>query len=134
MIIPEKIHTRRKFLPSRRVGEKNLFLIIVSVLGHPKGVGGLTSNFLCGKGIDVFWNEPLVESLIKENFKQFFSFAKWKQMHGRGKVSVTAEIDWWHYYQNYSQTGCSLASNIAILRCNVAILMCKLLGAVQTLL
>ena len=28
----------------------------------------------------------------------------------------------------YSQTGCSLASNIAILRCNVAILMCKLLG------
>ena len=29
----------------------------------------------------------------------------------------------------YSQTGCSLASNIAILRCNVAILMCKLLGA-----
>ena len=30
---------------------------------------------------------------------------------------------------DYSQTGCSLASNIAILRCNVAILMCKLLGA-----
>ena len=29
----------------------------------------------------------------------------------------------------YSQTGCSLASNIAIMRCNVAILMCKLLGA-----
>ena len=28
----------------------------------------------------------------------------------------------------YSQTGCSLASNISILRCNVAILMCKLLG------
>ena len=29
---------------------------------------------------------------------------------------------------SYSQTGCSLARNIAILRCNVAILMCKLLG------
>ncbi len=29
----------------------------------------------------------------------------------------------------YSQTGCSFASNIAILRCNVAILMYKLLGA-----
>ncbi len=29
----------------------------------------------------------------------------------------------------YSQTGCSFASNIAILRCNVAILMCKLLRA-----
>jgi hypothetical protein len=29
----------RKFLPSRGGGEKELFLIIVSVLGHPKGVG-----------------------------------------------------------------------------------------------
>jgi hypothetical protein len=36
-----------------------LFLIIVNVLGHPKGVGGLTSNFLCGGGMDVFWNDPL---------------------------------------------------------------------------
>jgi hypothetical protein len=35
-----------------------LFLIIVNVLGHPKGVGGLTSNFLCGGGMDVFWNDP----------------------------------------------------------------------------
>ena len=48
----------RKFLPSRGGGEKKLFLIIVNVLGHPKGVGGLTSNFLCGGGMDVFWNEP----------------------------------------------------------------------------
>ena len=31
-------------------------------------------------------------------------------------------------YISYSQTRCSLASNIAILQCNVAILMCKLLG------
>ena len=46
----------RKFLPSRGGGEKKLFLIIVNVLGHPKGVGGLTSNFLCGGGMDVFWN------------------------------------------------------------------------------
>ena len=54
---PEKIHTpppppRRKFLPSRRVGENKLFLIIVSVLGDPKGVGGLTSNFLHRGGMD----------------------------------------------------------------------------------
>jgi hypothetical protein len=39
-------------------GEK-LFLIIVNVLGHPKGVGGLTSYFLCGGGMDVFWNDPI---------------------------------------------------------------------------
>jgi hypothetical protein len=41
---------RRKFLSSRG-GEKKLFLIIGNVFGHPKGVGGLTSNFLCGGGI-----------------------------------------------------------------------------------
>jgi hypothetical protein len=51
---------RRKFLPSGRGGETKLFLIIVNVLGHPKGVGGLTSNFLCGGGMDVFWNDPIV--------------------------------------------------------------------------
>ena len=28
-------------------------------LGHPKGVGGLTSNFLRGGGMDVFWNDPI---------------------------------------------------------------------------
>ena len=36
-----------------------MFLIIVDVLGHPKGVGGLTSYFLRGGGMDVFWNDPL---------------------------------------------------------------------------
>jgi hypothetical protein len=50
---------RRKFLPSRGGGKTKLFLIIVNVLGHPKGVGGLTSNFLCGGGMDVFWNDPI---------------------------------------------------------------------------
>ena len=40
-------------------GEKKLFLIIVNVLGHPKGVGGLTSYFLRGGGMDVFWNNPI---------------------------------------------------------------------------
>ena len=34
-------------------------MIIVNVLGHPKGVGGLTSNFLRGCGMDVFWNDPI---------------------------------------------------------------------------
>jgi hypothetical protein len=54
---------RRISLPSG--GEKKLFLIIVNVLGHPKGVGGLTSNFLCGDGMDVFWNDPtLFNSLL----------------------------------------------------------------------
>ena len=45
--------------PSGRGGEKKMFLIIVSVLGHLKGVGGLTSNFLRGGGMDVFWNDPI---------------------------------------------------------------------------
>ena len=50
---------RRKFLPSGGGGEKKLFLIIVNILGHPKGVGGLTSYFLRGGGMDVFWNDPI---------------------------------------------------------------------------
>ena len=41
-------------------GEKKLFLIIVNVLGHPKGVGGLTSYFLRGGGMDVSWNDPIL--------------------------------------------------------------------------
>jgi hypothetical protein len=53
-VVPEKIHTP----PTEEIfgggGEKKLFLIIVNVLGHPKGVGGLTSYFLCGGGMDVF--------------------------------------------------------------------------------
>ena len=40
-------------------GEKKLFLMIVNVLGHPKGIGGLTSYFLRGGGMDVFWNDPM---------------------------------------------------------------------------
>jgi hypothetical protein len=42
-------------------GEKMFLIIVISVLGHPKGVegGGLTSNFLCGGGMDVFWNDPI---------------------------------------------------------------------------
>jgi hypothetical protein len=51
---------RRKFLLSGGGGEKKLFLIIVNVLGHPKGVGRLTSNFLRGGGMDVFWNDPIL--------------------------------------------------------------------------
>jgi hypothetical protein len=50
---------RRKLLPSGGGGgEKKLFLIIVNVLGHPKWVGGLTSYFRHGGGMDIFWNDP----------------------------------------------------------------------------
>jgi hypothetical protein len=35
---------------------------VSAVLGHMKGVvgggGGLTSNFFCWSGMDIFWNEP----------------------------------------------------------------------------
>ena len=40
---------RRKFLPSGGGGEKKLFLIIVNVLGHPNGVGGLLPISSVGK-------------------------------------------------------------------------------------
>jgi hypothetical protein len=71
--IQQKNGTQRKFLPSGGVGEKKLFLIIVNVLGHPKGVGGLTSYFLRGGGMDVFWNDPL--SIIFVVFEYFpFSY------------------------------------------------------------
>jgi hypothetical protein len=66
-VIPEKILTlqpRRKFLPPGGAGEKNLFLIIVSVLGCPKGVVGLTFNFLCGGGMVVFWNDQVIKYCI----------------------------------------------------------------------
>ena len=55
---------RRKFLPSGEGGEEKLLLIIVNVLGHPKGVGGLTSYFLRGGGMDVFWNDPFPDCII----------------------------------------------------------------------
>jgi hypothetical protein len=54
---------QRKFLPSGGGGEKKLCLIIVNVLGHPKGVGRLTSYFLRGGGMDVFWNDPFVAGI-----------------------------------------------------------------------
>jgi hypothetical protein len=56
---------QRKFLPSGGGGEKTLFLIIVNVLGHPRGVGGLTSYFLRG----VFWNDPIYEIYLQEIIK-----------------------------------------------------------------
>jgi hypothetical protein len=58
-VFPEKIHTptTEEISAVRRGGEKKLFLIIVNVLGHPKGVG-LTSYFLCEGGMDVFWHDP----------------------------------------------------------------------------
>jgi hypothetical protein len=45
----------------RLEGEKKLFLIIVNVLGYPKGVEGLTSYFLHEGGMDVFWNDPIIK-------------------------------------------------------------------------
>ena len=54
--------------------QNNLPLIIVSVLGHLKGGGALTSstsNFLHGGGIDVFWNDHLIKKVcIFKNAEQ----------------------------------------------------------------
>jgi hypothetical protein len=64
-VVPEKIHTPpTEEISAVRRGEKKLFLIIVNVLGHPKGVGGLTSYFVRGGGMDVFWNDPMCLSLF----------------------------------------------------------------------
>ena len=52
--------SQREFLPSGGGGEKKLFPIIVNVLGHPNGVGGLTSYFHRGGGMDVFRNDPIL--------------------------------------------------------------------------
>jgi hypothetical protein len=68
-VVPEKIHTppTQEISAVRRGGgETKLFLIIVNVLGHLKGVGGLTSNFLRGGGMDVFWNDPIMQ-IIKNS-------------------------------------------------------------------
>jgi hypothetical protein len=55
---------QRKFLPSGGGGDKKLFLIIVNVLGHPKGVGGLTSYFLCGGGMVVWMFSGMTQHLL----------------------------------------------------------------------
>jgi hypothetical protein len=59
----KKIHTppTEEISAVRRGREKKLILIIVNVLGHAKGVGGLTSYFLHGGGMDVFWNDPITK-------------------------------------------------------------------------
>ncbi len=60
-VIPEKNPTlppQRKFLPSKGVGENNLFLIIVSASGHPKGQQGLLPISSVGR-CGCFWNDPL---------------------------------------------------------------------------
>jgi hypothetical protein len=57
-VVPEKIRT----------GEK-MFLIIGSVLGHPKAV---SANFLCRGGMDVFWNEPFFKKCLLLYWKVFF--------------------------------------------------------------
>jgi hypothetical protein len=53
-VVPEIIHTppteEISTIRRGRGGSQNLFLIIVNVLGRPKWVVGLTSNFLCGGG------------------------------------------------------------------------------------
>ena len=63
---------RRKFLLSGGGGggETKLFLIIVNVLGRPKGVGGLTSNFFRGGGMDVFWNDPFQKIMHANNIPE----------------------------------------------------------------
>jgi hypothetical protein len=53
-VVPGKIHTpptEEIFAVRRGRGDKIVSDNIVNVLGHPKGVGGLTSNFLCSVGV-----------------------------------------------------------------------------------
>ena len=76
-VVPEKKHTplhRGNFCRPEGGREKKLFLIIGNVLGHLKVVGVLTSYFLCGGGMDVFWNDPLSLKLHKNYKLNFLSF------------------------------------------------------------
>jgi hypothetical protein len=53
-VVPEMIHTpptEEIFAVWRGRGDKIVSDNIVNVLGHPKGVAGLTSNFLCSVGV-----------------------------------------------------------------------------------
>ena len=80
---------RRIFILSGSGGEKNLFLIIVSVLGHLKRqltcplwpLGGLTSNVFCGRDMDVFWNEPLSNNASKCSLLYYFTLSKARQFY-----------------------------------------------------
>jgi hypothetical protein len=59
-VVPEKIHTPPKeeiYVIRRGRGDK-----IVS--DNNKCIRTLTSNFLCGGGMDVFWNDPLQHNTI----------------------------------------------------------------------
>jgi hypothetical protein len=67
---------RGNFCRPEGEGRKKLFLIIVNVFGHPKGVGGLTSYFLRGGGMDVFWNDPIYRK--HQNCKADISAARYK--------------------------------------------------------
>jgi hypothetical protein len=55
---------------------KKLFVIIVSVLGHPKGGRRLTSNFLHRGDLDVFWNDPIVYMVSCPIWKKIHSFGE----------------------------------------------------------
>ena len=70
--------------------ETKLFLIIVNVLGHPKGVGGLTSNFLRGGGMDVFWNDPM----HKEDRKVKFQMKQVATVQNCGISTILAKSSW----------------------------------------
>jgi hypothetical protein len=70
---------------------KKLFVIIVSVLGHPKGGRRLTSNLLHRGDLDVFWNDPIVWFPVQfgKRYIHLVSFAKmsdctWK-MNAQGR-------------------------------------------------
>ena len=80
-VVPEKIHTSptEEISAIRRGRGKKLFLIIVNVLVHPKEVGGSTSYFLCGGGMDLFWNDPFSYSIFINIIFYKYSSSKCKQ-------------------------------------------------------
>jgi hypothetical protein len=54
-----KIHTPpTEEISAVQRGRGDKTMIIVNVLGHPKGVGGLTSNFLCGSIVESTYVTP----------------------------------------------------------------------------
>jgi hypothetical protein len=92
-VVPEKIHTppTEEISAVRRGRGEKIVSDNSKCIRTSKGVGGLTSYFLRGGGMDVFWNDPLLTSVNNVGSKTLFNPVKQQarrflpcrgQMHG----------------------------------------------------
>jgi hypothetical protein len=72
-VVPEKIHPAPKDENSAvRKRREEKFVSdnskCIRTLAGDMGGGGVTPNFLCGGGVDVFWNDPIEPKLFFTTF------------------------------------------------------------------